>query len=375
MRFLHTADWQIGMRAAHVGAAGGRVREERLAAARRAVGQARAAGAEFILVAGDTFEHNGVDRALVQKVGDILAGFGGPVFVIPGNHDPLAPGSVWEHPVWNVSPQLRVLRDPAQVSVGEVDIFPCPLTEEHSRRDPTAWISAAGSGRIRLGLAHGSLEGIALDDLDYPIARDAAERGGLDYLALGHWHSWARFHGPDGVPRTAYSGTHETTRFGERDSGYVLLVEIVAPGAAPVITPLGAGGLCWQELPRELRAPGDLGALRGSLEALASPDSTLVDVRLAGLLFAAEQGELARVRELIGARFLFGRLDESGLRPAPEDDQWFERLPDGVLRETAVRLRVLADPSYQGPRREGATPEVAAQALMDLYKLAGEVGA
>jgi len=30
MKFLHTADWQIGMRAAHVGAAGTRVREERL---------------------------------------------------------------------------------------------------------------------------------------------------------------------------------------------------------------------------------------------------------------------------------------------------------------------------------------------------------
>ena len=33
MRFVHTADWQIGMRAAHVGGAGPRVREERLAAA------------------------------------------------------------------------------------------------------------------------------------------------------------------------------------------------------------------------------------------------------------------------------------------------------------------------------------------------------
>ena len=37
MKFLHTADWQIGMKAAHVGEAGARVREERLAAAKRVV--------------------------------------------------------------------------------------------------------------------------------------------------------------------------------------------------------------------------------------------------------------------------------------------------------------------------------------------------
>ena len=35
MRFLHTADWQIGMKAAHVGAVGGKVRDERLQAAQR----------------------------------------------------------------------------------------------------------------------------------------------------------------------------------------------------------------------------------------------------------------------------------------------------------------------------------------------------
>ena len=35
MKFLHTADWQLGMKAAHVGEAGARVREERLLAARK----------------------------------------------------------------------------------------------------------------------------------------------------------------------------------------------------------------------------------------------------------------------------------------------------------------------------------------------------
>jgi DNA repair exonuclease SbcCD nuclease subunit len=94
MRFLHTADWQIGMKAAVLGDAGARVREERLAAGRRVVETAKSHDVDFLLVAGDLFEDNAVDRVLVQKVADILNSFGGPVFVIPGNHDPLVPGSV-----------------------------------------------------------------------------------------------------------------------------------------------------------------------------------------------------------------------------------------------------------------------------------------
>ena len=66
MKYLHTADWQIGMRVSHVGEAGARVREERLAAARRVVEAAREGAADFMLVAGDTFEDNGVDRVLIQ---------------------------------------------------------------------------------------------------------------------------------------------------------------------------------------------------------------------------------------------------------------------------------------------------------------------
>jgi len=101
MKFLHTADWQIGMKAEFVGSAGERVRNERLSAGQRVVEAAESHGAEFILVAGDLFENNAVDRTLVQRTADILAQFPGPVYLIAGNHDPLVPGSVWDHPVWD----------------------------------------------------------------------------------------------------------------------------------------------------------------------------------------------------------------------------------------------------------------------------------
>ncbi len=54
VKFIHTADWQIGMKAAHVGAVGQRVRSERLDAARRVIEAATSHRADFIVVAGDT---------------------------------------------------------------------------------------------------------------------------------------------------------------------------------------------------------------------------------------------------------------------------------------------------------------------------------
>ena len=57
----------MGMKASHVGEAVVRVRDTWAAAARRLVEAARNAGAEFILVAGDTFDDSGADRGLVQK--------------------------------------------------------------------------------------------------------------------------------------------------------------------------------------------------------------------------------------------------------------------------------------------------------------------
>ena len=66
MRFLHTADWQIGMKANHVGEAANQVREERLFAAHRVIETAKAKGVDFILIAGDIFEDNAVERLLVR---------------------------------------------------------------------------------------------------------------------------------------------------------------------------------------------------------------------------------------------------------------------------------------------------------------------
>ena len=374
MRFVHTSDWQIGMKAAHVGGAGRKVREERLAAAGRVVEAAKDFGAEFILVAGDTFENNGVDRIYVQKVADILSGFGVPVFIIPGNHDPFCPGSVWEHPSWGGAQGISVLTAEEPVEIPGGLLFPCPITDRYSSRDPTGWIDTSGCSGLKIGVAHGNVEGINPEDHYHPVPVDAAKRHGLDYLALGHWHSYLPFE-TGGSVRMAYSGTHEPTRFGERESGQVLLVEIDLGGQGPSIQVKKTGRLKWLSLEERIIQQGELTGVRERIESMTRPEEKLIHLTLSGILHLDESEELPRIEEIIASRFLYGRMETGGLRPLPDDSQLLAALPAGIIRDSASRLLELSDPSYAGERPTDGTPEVAALAFLELYSMAREVGA
>ena len=67
MRFIHSADWQIGMRAVHAGTSADKVRAARLRTAAEVCKLAGNEAVDFLLLAGDTFEDNGVERELVSR--------------------------------------------------------------------------------------------------------------------------------------------------------------------------------------------------------------------------------------------------------------------------------------------------------------------
>ena len=333
MRFLHTSDWQMGMRAPEgAGAAGDRIRQARLQAARNVLQVARDRDVDFICIAGDTFETNDVDRILVRKVAELLAEAPCPVYILPGNHDPLLPGSVWEHPVWAERDTLHVLGEPAPTEAPGGLLWPCPVTNPHSSADPTVWIEAHAERRICVGVAHGNLGRLAEHEL--PIPEDAATRSGLDYLALGHWHSY-RIHE---AARLAYSGCHEPTKFGERDSGNVLVVDIPERGAAPRVDVVPTRVLTWHDFERDVFDSSQLQTLAEELEAFREPTETLVRLRLTGVLPPDGLEILERIQEILESRFLLGRLETSELRPLPDDDAWIQELSDPLAQEIAGEL-------------------------------------
>ena len=338
MRFIHTADWQIGMRAVHAGDAAKRVREARLGTASRVCDLAAAESADFLLLAGDTFEDNTVDRDLVARVADLLDRAACPVYVLPGNHDPIQPGCVWDEPVWMAARNVTVLRENRPVALPGGTLLPCPLRARRSPDDPSAWIGPASGPGIRVVVAHGNAGEIMADDGGFPISMDTPARTAADFVALGHWHS-TLIPGP----RMAYSGTPEPTRFGEASSGNVLLVSIDEPGSKPLVSIRKTGQLRWLQIGsgEMLTSRGSLAEVVRRLEATPEPQNTLVEVILQGLLFESDQDQLVRI-DRAAAGYLHARIDRAGLRAAPDDHGWIEHLPAGTARAAADRLRAMA---------------------------------
>jgi DNA repair exonuclease SbcCD nuclease subunit len=367
MRFVQTADWQIGMKAVHLGEKGETARRARFQSARRIIEIAREKCADFVVLAGDTFEHHGIERAKVRETANILATASCPVYLIPGNHDPAVSGSVWEDSCWTGAANVHVLLTPEPVEIPGATLYPCPALSRNSAVDPTSWIPNRTSRDIRIAIAHGSVSRPQEMEDCFPIPVDAADRLGLDYLALGHYHSTAVYPGLNEISRMAYSGTHEPTAFQERDSGNILVVEIGGPGAIPVIGKVGTKVLDWRSYPREVRNSEDLTRLEAELRAISDPEQTLIQCILSGVSEGIDDDTVEGIRELVESRFLYGRFDRSGLRVEGCRDEWIESLPPGYLRETARLLSTNAN--AQPP------DVVASSALSEFRRLWREVRA
>jgi predicted phosphodiesterase len=345
------------MRATQFGDKGERVRQARLESARRVVEVAHREKVDFVLVAGDTFEHNGVERLKVREVAKILGGAGCAVYILPGNHDPLTPGSVWEDAAWSAWPNLHVLTQPEPLEAHGAVLYPCPVLFGDSREDPTAWIHADGSA-VAIGVAHGSVENAAYDQ-SLPIPRNAATACGLDFLALGHFHSKALYADEAGAFRMAYSGTHEPTAFAEHSSGNALIVEIPSRGEAPQIQAIRTGTLEWLSYRRKIEQPGEIAALAVELDDLPAPEHTLVDCALDGTLFGSDHEMLGKLIEIVEGRFLFGRIDVSHLIADQSGPDWIEHLPPGYLQEAARDLLRRASGEWPDPAASASLREFA----------------
>ena len=327
MRFIHTADWQIGC-------ADKDLNQVRIASLRNIP----TAGIDFILVAGDTFEHPDVPHADLEATASVLRSIPCPVYLIPGNHDPGNPGGIWDKPIWSSIPNLHVLREPKPFAIPGATLLPCPLLSRFRSDDPTAWLADAPSQGLRIGIAHGNLQGIPGLGKSEPIATDIDQSAHLDYLALGHWH------GLKGNSRVAYSGTHETSSFGEKNSGNVLIVE---PGQKP--QPFHTGRLKWLTIDKTIES---WQTLEQELLAIPSPEHTNLRLILDGAISTEDRTSIERYKE--AHPFWRLRVESDWLVP----DVPF---PPGLIERVGERLKQSNDPMSK-------------RALLQLRLLAREVG-
>ena len=85
---MHSSDIHVDEGRAAVGG-------DATARLRAVLAMARALRADVVLLAGDTFEGNHLGEAVLERSRRLLAEAGMPVVILPGNHDPVLPDSVY----------------------------------------------------------------------------------------------------------------------------------------------------------------------------------------------------------------------------------------------------------------------------------------
>jgi len=356
IKLLHTADWQIGKLFGQFEPDDAALlAEARFNAVERLAGLATEQRVDLVLAAGDVFDAQGVSDRTIRRLFNALAGFQGPWILLPGNHDAALAESVWTRAarIGAIPGNVTVCLQPEPVlleSIGAA-VLPAPLTQRHTYTDLTEWFAAAETpaGMLRIGLAHGSVQGILPEDIDSPnpIAAGRAEQARLDYLALGDWHGTKQVDA-----RTWYSGTPETDRFKANGSGQALLAELPEPGALPTATPVATGQYRWHSETLALQVPSDVDLALQKISAFGPAD--VVQIGVSGRIDLAGHRRLGQAIEQARgkARSLLADLSELRLDPTPEDIDALKA--DGYLGEVIAELRASQD---------GSGAEVARDAL------------
>jgi DNA repair exonuclease SbcCD nuclease subunit len=382
VRFLHTADWQLGMtRHFLAGDAQPRYSAARRDAVAGLGALAAEVGAEFVVVAGDVFEHNQLAPQVIGQSLEAMRAIGIPVYLLPGNHDPLDASSVYTSRLFAAErPDNVFVLDRAgthQVRPG-LDIVAAPWRSKAPTTDLVAEVLddlAAGPG-IRVLVAHGGVD--VLDpDRDKPslirLARldDALARGAVHYVALGDKHSLTEV-GNSG--RVWYSGSPEVTNFDdvESDPGHVLVVDIDEsdPRGAVSVTPRHVGHWRFVTLQRQVDTSRDIADLDINLDQLTEKDRAVVRLALTGSLTVTDRAALDACLDRYARLFAWLGLWErhTDLAVIPADGE-FTDLGIGGFAAAAVEELVAT-------AREGdAESAVDAQAALALLLRLADRGA
>jgi DNA repair exonuclease SbcCD nuclease subunit len=142
-----------------------------------------------MVIVGDFFDNNRVETDVAQAIVDKLHRLPVPVVVLPGNHDPLLVGTIYERVV--LPDHVRVLTAPDGETVTldelDLDIWGKPHMSYDDNR-PLEGLPPRGASTWQVALAHGQLVQ-STDDLRraYLITPEEIAGSERDYVALGHW--------------------------------------------------------------------------------------------------------------------------------------------------------------------------------------------
>jgi DNA repair exonuclease SbcCD nuclease subunit len=335
LRFLHTADWQLGLKLAFIpGDRGAWARGERFEVVRRIAAVAREREVDAVIVAGDVFDDTAVGQDAIQRARDALATFAPiPVLLLPGNHDAGTPDCVLGR--LDAGAHVHPLLDTTPFVLEHAQFHPCPLMRRHEREDPTRHLPSRRAGEpVRVAIGHGALldfsEGLESKNV---IDWRAVLAKGFDYLALGDWHGTLSFD-----PRVWYAGAPEPTRFKEKRPGNVVVVTIDEPGATPRVEEVAVARTRWIEHQVDLSDDAHVDDLARFFASQGERSMTLVSLKLSGHLSIGGRTRLDRLLEQEASALMHLRVDATELHDRPSDDDLRRLRAGGFVGRAADKL-------------------------------------
>ena len=326
---------------------------------------------EFVVVCGDVFESNQVQRQVLVRSFEKMAAFPQlTFFLLPGNHDPLDASSIYSSPTFieRCPGNVKVLKgfEPVQAAPG-VELIPAPWPNKHPTTD---LVEAACSGleqgsSLRIIVGHGAIDSMSPNPNDPKVIalerlEERISAGLIHYVALGDRHSTTNV-GTTG--RVYYSGAPEPTDYDETDPGNVLIVNLGADHVDVVVKHLGT----WRFLRRDwqMSFDKDIEALGEWLSSLEDKDRTIVKVSMVGQVSVDQKARLDELLEhhadLLAAIETWER--HSDLVVIPDDADLDHFGLSGFASDALTELHMMAEQGDQAP--------VARDALALLYRLVG----
>ncbi len=330
--FIHTSDWQLGMTRAFLSEeAGARFSQDRIDAIRTLGQLAAEHSADFIVVAGDVFESNQLSRQTVRRSLDALGQIAVPVYLLPGNHDPLDGSSIFLSAEFkSAAPHIHVIVDDQPLSVANlagVEIIGAPWLTKHPSNDLCADVISKlePTQTTRIIVAHGQTDSLSPDKtrpelINLANVEQAVVDNKLHYLALGDRHSVTDV-GDSG--RIWYSGAPVATDFDEVQPNQALLVTLDQNRQCEV-TPLKVGD--WQFIAQHqhVNSSQDVEVFGQWLHKIPAKQRTAIKVSFEGSVDLSTAALLDQVmedaRELFASLKLRQRLTDLHITPSTLDE-------------------------------------------------------
>jgi DNA repair exonuclease SbcCD nuclease subunit len=171
---------------------------------------AETAGADIVLLAGDTFDNGRVTEGVARRAGAILAEARMPVVLLPGNHDPALPDGIFHRSGILDLPHAMVIghTHPESIHIESLDLEIVGRPHCSYYDMPPLPVITGRKARWQVVMAHGHY--VPPQDWEDEAHRSwrmsADDLGAMsaDYVALGHWDRPVAV--GDGRVRAYYSG-------------------------------------------------------------------------------------------------------------------------------------------------------------------------